>query len=422
MAYRFRAADVAFLGSVAGRTALAEAATLPLTDATLLADLTALRRSAGEGAAALAETIRLRRRAAERWQARGPATTYDGVPGDAPSRWLYTDEALQQASPPAVAAHRARRLARLAAETGAAGCHDLTCSIGADLAALAAAGIFALGSDLDEVRLAMAGHNLAAAGLTAPLLRADARTVTSRRLLRYADPARRDASGRRITSADTVPSVTELDAADPGRPPVLRLPPGIDYEGLGRGGEIELVSWRGAVREAVSWPAMLAGEVSRRATILGEDGTAEQVTDLDPAEDTVINISGSGEPAARRYLIDPDPAVVRAHLVRQYAARYGLCRFDEHLAYLTGDTPPPRMRAFEILAAAPFTERAARAWVRQDGVGTLEIKQRGTPIVPDELRRRLRPGGDRHIARTLVIARIGRGPVAFWCRAVGPAP
>lgn len=402
--YRFTVGDVAFLSSDDGTAALAVADDLPLDSGTLLADLTRLRRTAHDWTAAVVETVLLRRRAAARWRR---VTADSGGGGLAPSRWLFTDDALQQASPPPVAAHRATRLAACAAVAGVAAVHDLTCSIGSDLVALTAAGTLAFGSDLDAVRLAMARHNLTAEGQTARLVRADACTVTSRHTLRYADPARRDASGRRISSTDTVPPVADLLAADPQHPPVLRLPPGIDYQGAGLTGEIEIVSLAGAVREAVWWPPAWA-TARRRATILTHGRPAEHLVDADPAEEEVS--------AARRYLIDPDPAVVRAHLVQQYAARYRLARLDPHLAYLTGDTPVPGVRSFEIVAAAPYSERTVRGWVARDGVGDLEIKQRGTPLIPDELRRRIRPRGDTRVRRTLIVARIGRGMQAFWCR------
>lgn len=409
MAYEFSCDEVRFLASPEGAAALESAGRLALSGSTYLADLTMVRTVAGGHAAAVAETVLLRRKAIDRWG--------DGIW----SRWLFTNEALQQASPPPVADHRAARIAEhLAAALPAArddAVHDVTCSVGADLAALDAAlsplGVPVIGSDLDPVRLAMARHNLSVSGRTALVMRADARTVTTRAAVRYADPARRDAAGRRIASADTIPSVAELDAADPARPPVLRLPPGIDYDALARPGEIEIVSWGGSVREAVSWPDDLAA-ARRRATVLGDGaspGIRDQFTDRDPAEDGIT--------PARRYLVEPDGAVIRAHLVRQFAARYRLTRLDEHLAYLTGDEPPAGLRAFEILDAAPFAEKTVRGWLRRDGVGTVEIKQRGTPVVPDDLRRRLRPVGDTRRARTLILARIGRSTRAFWCRVSG---
>lgn len=432
MAFSFTLDDVAFLRSEAGATTLASAAGLALDDASLIGDLTRLRALAGERAAAVAETVVLRRRARRRW---GPG------PFEA---WLFTDEALQQASPPPVAAHRARRIAALAVAGDYRAVHDLTCSIGTDVAALAASGqVIAIGSDLDPVRLAMAQVNLLTAAVPQLLFCADARTVTSRDAIRYADPARRDGTGRRITSADTIPSVAELDAADRALPPVLRLPPGIDYEALMRPGEIELVSFGGTVREAVSWPRWAGSGVTRRATVLRSAGTggrrdseqggerhggqytwqyggqyseqygrqySDQYTDADPEAEEIT--------APRRYLIDPDPAVVRAHLVRQYAARHGLTRLDEHLAYLTGDAAPAGVRGFEILHAAPLNEKTIRDWAKRDGTGSLEIKQRGTPVIPDELRRRLKLHGDTRRERTLIVARIGRAHRAFWCRSV----
>jgi hypothetical protein len=394
VAFSFSLDDVGYLSSAAGAEALAAAAVLPLSESSLLRDLTTMRRAVDDRAAAVVETVRLRRRAADRL---GPDARW----------WLFTDEALQQASPWLVARHRAARLAGL-------GVHDLTCSIGADLATLAACCPVTVGSDLDPVRLAMARHNLRASGVPARLLVADALTRTTRGLLGYADPARRTSTGRRITSADTIPSIAELDAAHGHRPPVLRVPPGVDYDALARPGEVEIVSLDGVAREAVLWPAELAGVAARHATVLRTAGPPEEVTSTEPDD------VGSGPVA--EWIVDPDPAVVRAHLVRHWAARHGMWLLDPHLAYLTGPDRPAHVRGFQVLDVAPFTERVVATWLRRDRVGTLEILQRGTPVVPDELRRRLRPAmsADTRTAATLVIARVGDGPRAYWCRAQAP--
>jgi hypothetical protein len=263
----------------------------------------------------------------------------------------------------------------------------------------------------------MAAHNTGV-----PVVRADARTSASRGCVLYADPARRaSGSSRRITGLDTIPSVAELDDVHRAEPVVLRLPPGIDYDRLQRPGEVEIVSLDGGARESVLWPARFASDgVRRRATVLGSDGSRWQVTDADSdgGDATVAREVG-------RYLIDPDPAVVRAHLVRHWASRHGLRLVDEHLAYLTGDAVPGDVRAFEVLDQGPVNERTIARWIRNAGVGTLEIKQRGTGVDPDEFRRRFRKAlsGSTSRAATLVLARVGSGQVAYWCRAVrGPVP
>ena len=111
----FRLDDVAYLRGDAGEQALREVAGYPLTDATLVADIASARGRFGDRAAVLVETTLLRRRASAKFAD--------------PSGWLFTDEALQQATAGPVAAHRARRLA-------GADVHDATCSIGTELAAL----------------------------------------------------------------------------------------------------------------------------------------------------------------------------------------------------------------------------------------------------------------------------------------------
>jgi len=393
--FAFSHHDLDYLCSAAGSDALLGAADLRLTEASMLADLTVLRRRLGDRAAAVAETVRLRRRAI-------------GKLGVAAAQWLLTDESLQQATPALVAAHRARRLAGFAV-------HDLTCSIGADLAALLPVCDPAIGSDLDPVRVRMAAHNLRVAGLPQRVLVADALTRPSRGLLPYADPARREAGGRRILSVQTLPSVADLDAVHAARPPVLRLPPGIDYQGLQRPGEVEIVSLDGGVREAVLWPAELA-VVGRRASVLSSDGEAYELTDQHPDD------IEAGPPPANlvgEWIIDPDAAVVRAHLVRHYAARHGLRQLDPHLAYLAGPVRPVGVRGFRVVEAAAYSIPTVASWVRRDGAGALEIKQRGTSVVPEELRSRLRPAMTKvtTAAYTLVVARIGDRPWAFWCLA-----
>ena len=113
----FTRADVAYLSSAAGTAALAEVASYRLTESSRLNDAAAIREEFGERAGVLIETTLLRRRAVAK---------LDGLDV---AGWLFTDEALQQATAAEVARHRARRL-------GAVAVHDATCSIGTELAVL----------------------------------------------------------------------------------------------------------------------------------------------------------------------------------------------------------------------------------------------------------------------------------------------
>ncbi|WP_116045612.1 class I SAM-dependent methyltransferase [Amycolatopsis palatopharyngis] len=387
MAYAFSPEDIVFLRSRTGEAALAACAGLPLTADTRIADVAAAREICGaDRAAAVLETVMLRRKAEAKLSGAG--------------EWLFTGDALQQASASAVAAHRARRLA-------GRDVHDVTCSIGADLVELAGVANRCIGSDLDPIRLSMARHNCAEAGVAPSLARANALHPTSRDTVIVADPARRDSAGRRTwRPGDFTPPLDELADAYPGRDLVVKCAPGIDPAVAPWAGEVELVSLDGQVREACLYGGGLA-TVARRASVLRSDGTQWTVTDREP--DSI----GVGEPG--EWIVDPDGAVVRAGLVRHYGARYGLWQLDERIAYLTGDAPPPGVRAFRVLDDGPYNEKSLRATLRRFDVGRLEILVRGLDIDPNALRRRLKPSG--RSEASVVLTRIGRSPRAFLCQA-----
>ncbi|GAA3879200.1 hypothetical protein GCM10022243_49880 [Saccharothrix violaceirubra] len=380
MGYAFSLDDVAYLRSDAGCAALSAVADLPLTPESRLADVAAARRVAPEKFAAVLETALLRRRAV------GRVDLVDG---------LYTADALQQATASAVARHRASRFAGRVV-------HDVTCSVGADLSALP---VGSIGSDLDPVRLAMAAHN----NPGRVLLRADALRPVSRGTAVLADPARRDSGGRRTwRPADFLPPLDELAAAYRDRDLAVKCAPGVDFAVAPWADEVELVSLDGSVREACLWTRGLATPgVTRRATVLRSEGPQWTVTDADPDDCPVTDPD--------EWLIDPDGAVVRAGLVRHYAARFGLAQVDERIAYLTGPTPPPGIRAFRVVEHGHYTEKALRAVLKAHDVGRLEILVRGLDIDPNTLRRRLKPTGTAEYS--VVLTRIGRRPTYLLAHA-----
>jgi predicted RNA methylase len=382
----FTTADVAYLRSSAGRRALEQAAELALSGARLVNDIATLRTNFGDRAAILAETVQLRRRATAKF--------------DDPSGWLFTDEALQQATAAPVAAHRAVRLA-------GARVHDATCSIGSELAALRNSAAQLVGSDLDPVRVAMAAHNVPGVDVC----RADALRPVTRDAVVILDPGRRQAGRRRFDPRAYTPALDAVFAVYRDRDTVVKCAPGIDFaeiERMGFAGEIEVTSVGGGVREACLWSSGLAGDgVRRRATVLDR---GEQITDAEPDDCDVA--------PAGRWIIDPDGAVVRAGLVRHYAARHGLWQLDPDIAYLSGDRVPDGVRGFEVLEELSYHERRLRAALAARSAGAVEILVRGVDVDPDVLRTRLRLRGSEQL--TVVITRLGTGSAsratAYICR------
>jgi hypothetical protein len=304
-----------------------------------------------------------------------------------------------------------RRAARLAT-AGVTTLADLGCGIGADALAAARAGIGVYAVDADPLTAAVAAANAETLGL-ADRIRvdcADAATVTVERFdAVFVDPARRRAGGRRVFDPRSYSPPWDVVAALPDRVPrtVLKLAPGIDHALLPPDAEGEWVSVDGDLVEAAFWCGPLAS-VPRRATVLSAGGHAE-LTGTGTAAGPVGAVGG--------YLFDPDPAVVRSHLVAEFAATVDGRLADRDIAYVYADSfsNTPFARCLAVTDMLPFSLKRLRALLRDRGVGRVEIRKRGSALDPDGLRRDLRLSGPN--AASLVLTRVAGAPTVLLCHA-----
>lgn len=316
---------------------------------------------------------------------------------------FFTRAGLEQATRAVVADRRAARLAAAGVGTLA----DLGCGLGSDALAAARHGIRVYAVDADPVTAAMAAANAEAAGLAdrITVTCADATTVPVERYdAVFADPARRQAGRGRVFDPKSYSPPWDFIAGLPGRTPrtVLKLAPGIDHGLLPPGAEGEWTSVGGDLVEAAFWCGPLAGP-PRRATVLGT---------------SVAELVGSGTETGRvgpvgAWIYDPDPAVVRSHLVAEFAASVGGWLADPEIAYVYTDEPvdTPFARRLEVTEVLPFSLKRLRALLRERGVGVLEIRKRGSALVPDQLRKDLRLSGPNTAG--LVLTRVAGAPVAL---------
>ena len=375
---------------VAALTAAAE-----LADGDPLAAASALRSRgiAPDLASAALTQVALRRRATVKF---GPVS----------DRMFFTRAGLEQATRTVVTDRRAARLAAAGVTTMA----DLGCGLGSDALAAARSGIRVYAVDADPVTAALAAANVAVAGLDdlVTVECADATTVdVSGFDAIFADPARRGGRGRMMDPRSWSPP-WDFIASLPDRVPrtVLKLAPGIDHALLPAGAEGEWVSVDGDLVEAAFWCGPLAA-AARRATLLR--GTSPPV-----------ELTGSGTAAAPvgpvgRFLYDPDPAVVRAHLVAEFAATVGGRIGDPDIAYVYTDEPvaSPFARRLEITDVLAFSLKRLRILLRERGVGRLEIRKRGSALEPEQFRRDLRLSGPN--AGSLVLTRVAGTPTVLLC-------
>ncbi|WP_163508593.1 class I SAM-dependent methyltransferase [Fodinicola acaciae] len=339
--------------------------------------------------AAALTTVRLRQRAATRL---GPMA----------DRMFFTPDGAEQVTRTAVAAHRAARF------SGVQRIVDLCCGIGGDLLGFAAAGIAVDAIDADPLTAAVAAANASALGFDGlvSVRCTDALTVDLGGVpAAFCDPARRSGGRRTVDPESYLPPysyVLELLARVSFAG--AKVAPGLDHALIPAEVEAEWVSDRGVLVELSLYSRDLA-TTTRRATVL-------------PAG---ASLTGDGEPAPvgpiGDWLYDPDPAVVRAHLVGELASSLGAAVVDPHIAYLTGPrVPTPFAKAYQIQDVVPFSLKKLRSALRTREIGRLTILKRGSAVDVEQLRRDLRLRGPNEAA--LALTRIAQRPVALICSAL----
>ena len=360
--------------------------------------------------------------------------------GPAADRMFFTRAGLEQATRGVVAERRAARLAA----AGVRSLADLGCGLGSDALAAARAGIHVYAVDADPLTAEIARANAAALGLgeLVEVHCADATTVPVERFdAVFADPARRRSGRGRVFDPAAFSPPWDFVAGLAQRVPrtVLKLAPGIDHALLPPGAEGEWVSVGGDLVEAAFWCGPLA-EVPRRAALCSasreeaDPGRGHGAADPSSpavqargvfgsassweAEQRWRELTGPADVAAPvgglgRYLYDPDPAVVRSHLVAAFAATVDGRLADRDIAYVYADQPAetPFARCLEITDVLPFSLKRLRALLRERGVGRLEIRKRGSALEPDKLRRDLKLSGP--AAAGLVLTRVAGAPTVL---------
>ena len=349
---------------------------------------------------------------------------------------MLTQEAAEQATRPVIAHYRAQRLRPVAGTVA-----DLGCGIASDSAVYAADRGAVVAVELDPLTASFAAKNLEFCP-QARVYSGDVTGYVHGELLDAAgepvgmvwmDPARRELRGAKKAHTERLfdpeafspPFSFVLNLARTGVPMGVKLGPGFPHEGIPSPEDIaseanpnprveaEWIQSEGSLAELVLWFNALAQEgVARTATSVHElpmeetiphEGTAETGALLPAYEAVSFRSPLTAEEAKQSvdvpaslpqpgdYLLEPAPAVVRSHLVAEFAQSIGAHLLDEHLAYLYSAAlvEHPLVACYEVLEEIPLQEKQLKRWVREQGFTALTIKKRGVDIVPEQLRARL---------------------------------
>lgn len=335
--------------------------------------------------------------------------------GEFADRMIFTEPGLEQASRLSVAALHAGRF-RAAGITDVA---DFGCGIGAESLALASLDIQVHAREIDEVTAAVATYNLAPFD-SAEVQQAD---VTEINLDAFGglffDPARRELGGpareraaRKFDPMAFSPSFDFVMQAAAKKPTGVKFGPGHPHEGIPDEAEAQWVSVGGDLVELGLWFGAVARPGVKRSALLLTPGGKHEITSASTTrQDAELG-------ALQEFVYEPDNAVVRSHLIGQLAEQIGATIFAPEIAYLTAGEKieSPWLKGYRVLDEMAFDRKKLKAYLKERSIGTLEIKKRGSDIVPEQLRKELAPKGKG--AATLIVTRVGDAHRVLVCESL----
>jgi hypothetical protein len=184
----------------------------------------------------------------------------------------------------------------------------------------------------------------------------------------------------------------------------IKISPAFDYEEvktLPGNPEIEIISEKNECKVAMLW----FGEFKtceRRATCF-IDGSIFTFIDDDSDADNDFDAT------IKKYIYEPNKAIIKAHLITEIAASIGVRRLDDNLAYLSGNNlvVHPYARVFEVLSYTIFSKKATMQMLKENRIERVNIMTRRFPVEITELFKifKLKEGGEFFLIFTTVVGK-----------------
>jgi hypothetical protein len=323
--------------------------------------------------------------------------------GEFAQRMFFTEDALEQASRLQVAALHANRF-KQADITQIA---DLGCGIGAESLAFASLDLKVSAYEIDEVTSAIAAYNLAIFENVEVKNEDVTKLDLTQQEALFFDPARRNSKARLFNPQDFAPNFNWVIEQAKQKPSGIKLGPGHPHNQIPEEAEAQWVSVEGDLVELSLWfNETKRPEVKRSALLITKDAKHE------------LKTNEKEEPAPTgelgQYIHEPDNALIRSHLINLLAEQTNTHTIDPNIAYLSSNEKQdsPWLKSYKVIKELPFDRKQLKAHIKQNEIGTLEIKKRGADITPEALRKELSPKGPNKA--TLIITRIGDAHKAIF--------
>jgi len=297
--------------------------------------------------------------------------------------FIFTNKAAEQCSSSLIAAYNASKFMNY--NTIA----DLCCGIGMDLISLASNKTKVYAVDSDRNTLMAAKYNCERRNLLkVEFLNENAENFNREVEAVFIDPDRRKNNKRQINAENYSPSFSSILAISKRYPNlVIKLSPLYDYTDLKIDQEysLEFVSEKGTLKEILLCLGKIhTDSVTRKAVLLPSGLTIDDSKKVTRKFSTI-----------KKYIYEPDSAIIRAGLVAELASRIDYKLIDARSAILTSDklTTENFGRIYQVMKIMPYKLRRLRSFIQENDIGKLVLKTRGFSETVEGLRKKLKLNG-----------------------------
>lgn len=319
---------------------------------------------------------------------------------------------LEQCSGEAAALYKRRLVERLLPDASCMA--DLTGGLGVDFSFLAPLFGKAIYAERQPELVSLARHNMPLLGVTnASFCEGDAEDVLAHMPpadLIFLDPARRDASGRKVVLlSDCSPGVEALmpRLLEKARFVLLKLSPMLDLQAalrtLPRVAEVHVVAEGGECKELL---LVITSDAPAEPRVFCADGDASFTFLPSEERDAVAPVAAS----VGRWLYEPGAALLKAGAFKLPSARFGVQKLHANSHLYTSDEMPAHLpgRTFAVDGVYDYNKKEMRRFIADfrllegEGKPRANVAVRNFPMHAAALRDSLRlsDGGSRYVFGT----------------------
>ena len=201
----------------------------------------------------------------------------------------------------------------------------------------------------------------------------------------FFDPSRRVNGKRTVKIEEYQPPLLFLEKLRLISPNIcIKISPGTDLDRIKYNCDIEVVSYKGEVKEVILWFGDLKEIPNINKTLVTK--LPEKITLV--KEENYLDISQS---KPKKYLYEPDPAFIKAHMIRDLAKKFGLNLIHIKIAYLTGDEKieTPLLKRYLVKRMLNLDYEEINNILHELNIGRVDFKARGVNIDLHNIHRKI---------------------------------